>query len=884
MIIEETDYLTHIGTPRHSGRYPWGSGGDIENQRNPTLNDQVKDLKKQGLTESEIAQGFGMTINELRARKSIETNERRQANINMAQRLRDKGNSPTAIATRMEVPERTVRSWLVPGAADKADKLTATVNKLREEVATKPYLDVGRGTSNWIGVSDTRLSTALAVLKDEGYTVHNVPGPQVTTGHNTNRKVLSPPGTTRKDVFNNLDNIETVSAGSEDGGKTFGLLREPIKLNSKRIEVVYSEQGGDKADGMIYIRPKMDDISIGGAKYAQVRVAVGNDHYLKGMAMYKDDLPDGVDVQFHTSKSSTGNKLDAMKKNVDEKSYSPNGPHVLLKSVKRQILADAGTDKERVTSAMNIVDEEGAWDSWSKNMSSQMLSKQRPALAKAQTNMTFERRKNDLEEISRLTNATVKKKLLDDFADSADSAAVHLKAAALPRTANRVILPLANIKPTEIYAPQFNHGERVALIRHPHGGPFEIPELIVNNNNREGKRLLGQARDAVGIHHEVAKHLSGADFDGDTVLVIPNDRQRVKNQKPLDGLKDFDPRRAYPGFEGSKKMTNTQREMGEISNLIADMSLREAPHHELAQAIRHSMVVIDAEKHGLDYKASYNDNGIAALKKKYQTGGASTLISRAKSPLRIDEVKPRTRPKGGPINLETGELEFELTNRRLPSGALAKTKTRKLANTRDARTLMSTPIGTPMERIYADHSNKLKALANTARLTSEKTPAPKQSSSARKVYKTEVDSLKSKLDLAQRNAPLERRANSIASAMVKARKEDNPSMDEETIRKITNQSLIQARIRTGAQKLDIKFSPSEWDAIQAGAVSHAVLVQLLQHSDMDHVRTLATPKTPLKMTSTKTIRARQMIADGYPLEDIAKDLGVSVSTLERAVG
>ena len=347
-----------------------------------------------------------------------------------------------------------------------------------------------------------------------------------------------------------------------------------------------------------------------------------------------------------------------------------------------------------------------------------MLSKQQPSLIKSQLEMTQERRENELKSIKRLTNPTVRKKLLEDFADSTDSAAVHLKAAALPRQGPHVILPLSTLKSNEIYAPNFNNGEKVVLIRHPHGGTFEIPELIVNNNNREGKKLLGpQSVDAVGIHHETAKRLSGADFDGDTVLVIPNNAERVQHSKALEDLKDFDPLYSYPGYPGMKVMRNTQLEMGAISNLITDMTIQHAPHSEIARAVRHSMVVIDAEKKGLNWKESEQRNGIKQLKEKYQVGGSSTLISRARSPEWVSARKPRTAALGGPVDRVTGQLVFEPK----PNGR--KTKSSKLAETHDANTLLSNGgVGTPVERLYAKHSNSLKALANEARLTALNTP------------------------------------------------------------------------------------------------------------------------------------------------------------------
>jgi hypothetical protein len=95
--------------------------------------------------------------------------------------------------------------------------------------------------------------------------------------------------------------------------------------------------------------------------------------------------------------------------------------------------------------------------------------------------------------------------------------------------------------------------------------------------------------------------------------------------------------------------------MGKVTNLIADMTVRGANSDELARAVKHSMVVIDAEKHNLDYKASERQNGILALKKKYQgvnekgqLKGASTLITRATAREDVDRRKPRRAKEGGP--------------------------------------------------------------------------------------------------------------------------------------------------------------------------------------------------------------------------------------------
>jgi hypothetical protein len=881
MIIREEDLL-HYGTPRHSGRYPWGSGGDLVDNppRNKTFLQEVDELRAKGWKETDIAQSFGMSTTELRAEKSRAKNQQKQANIAMAQRLKDKGYGPSAISRRMGIPEPTVRALLAPGAKDKADVVTTTANMLKKQVAEKQFIDIGAGVEQHIGVSETMLDTAVAQLRSEGYEVHKVKMPQLGTGLDTTRKVLAPPGTTQKEVFLNRDKIQLINNFSDDGGRNFYGLHDPLKVDPKRIQIVYKEDGGAEADGMIYVRPGVKDIELGGKNYAQVRVAVGEGHYLKGMAMHKDDLPDGVDLQFHTSKSDTGNKLDVMKETTGD----PNNPFGAL--IDRQILANPGKPDEHVTSAMNIVYEEGKWETWSRKLSSQMLSKQSPALAKSQLDMTYENRLTKHEDIKALTNPTVRKKLLEEFAAGTDASSVHLKAAALPGQATHVILPLSTIRPTHVYAPNYHNGDRVVLIRHPHGGTFEIPELIVNNRNAEGRKLLGpNAKDAIGIHHSVARWLSGADFDGDTVLVIPNNQGKVSTSPALKDLKNFDPIASYPGYPGMKPMKNTQTEMGKISNLITDMTIHGASTSELARAIKHSMVVIDAEKHNLDHRLSRNDNNIRDLEEKYQRqpdgkGGAATLISRRKSEESVLARKPRTREKGGPVDPVTGELRYEPTGQiNYKTGKPREVRVLRLAETRDAHTLSS---GTPIERLYANHSNKLKALANQARLDALNTPPAKWSPSAKQTYSKEVASLNAKLATAKSNAPLERHAQTVAGTIIRAARNDNPNMDKKVETKIKYMALEEARRRTGAHKTKIKITTEEWDAIQAGAISDSKLQEILNNADMDIVRAHATPKTEILMSPAKTTRATAMLASGYDRLEVARALGVSLSTLDEA--
>jgi len=882
MIVEEDEYLEHYGILRKSGRYPWGSG-DTQAERSQTFLGMVKELRDEGLSDTEIARGFGMTTSQLRDTNTMARNAKKQADMAMAQRLKDKGYSNVAIGERMGLNESSVRALLAPGQKDKLDVLESTSNMLKDQVNKKGYIDVGSGVEHHLGISKEKLGTAVARLKEEGYTIHYVKVEQLGTGQQTTIKVLAAPDTTYSEVFRNRDKIQQIASFSDDGGRTYLGIQPPISVSSKRVGIRYADQGGTDADGVIYVRPGVKSVSLGGSRYAQVRVAVDGTHYLKGMAMYRDDLPAGVDLVFNTNKKNTGNKLDAMKP-LKEDPDNPFGANI-----SRQIYEIGPGGKKTLSSAMNIVNEEGRWSDWSKSLSSQMLSKQSPALAKKQLDATYDRKKEELDDIMALTNPAVKKRLLESYADDADSSAIHLKAAALPRQGSHVILPVNSIKETEVYAPNYRNGERVVLIRYPHGGIFEIPELTVNNRHPEARKLLGNAPDAIGIHSKVAERLSGADFDGDTVLVIPNNQGKIKTAPALEGLKGFDPQRAYPGYEGMTRMTPRTKafEMGDVSNLITDMTIRGASQSELARAVRHSMVVIDAEKHGLNYKQSAIDNGIPQLKVKYQGGknkGASTLISRATSRKDVPERKPRSAAAGGPIDRATGRKMFEETGSTwVDANGRTHVRTQqstKLAETDDAHTLSS---GTPVEKIYADHSNRLKSLANQARKEAFDTPPLTYSPTAKVVYSNEVDALNAKLNLALRNAPLERQAQVLANAVYRQKLQANPEMEPSEKKKLRAQALEAARVRTGAKKERIEISPQEWAAIQAGAISNNKLNQILSNADLDQVKKLATPKPDLLMSSAKRNRALTLLRAGYTQAEVADALGVSLSTLKDSL-
>lgn len=894
MIVDEQDYLMHYGILRRSGRYPWGSGGPRSNTGSSGFLGMINDLKKQGLSEVEIAKGMGVSTTALRAARSIAKNEVKQADIAQAQRLKDHGLSNVEIGKRMGKNESSIRALLSPGAKDKADVLTATSNMLRDQVNEKGLVDVGKGVHHQAGISANTLNNAVAVLREEGYEVHTVGVEQLGTGQKTNVKVLAPPGTTWGDVNRNQTDIKQIAATSKDSGRTFLGIHPPLSIDPKRVAVRYKEDGGAEADGVLYVRPGVKDVSIGASSYAQVRVTVGKTHFLKGMAVYKDDLPAGVDIQFNTNKSSTGNKLDAMKPLKTKYEGGPidhDNPYgANIKPGGQQVEKNLKTGKEKVTSVMNIVNEREDWSKWSRTLSSQMLSKQSPTLAKTQLDLTYKQRQDEYERLTALTNPSVRRKLLTEFGDGTSSASVHLKAAAIPRTfGHHVILPIKSMKPNEVFAPNYRDGETVVLIRHPHGGTFEIPELKVNNKQREALKLIGKdAPDAIGIHHSVADRLSGADFDGDTVLVIPNNGGRVKTTAALEKLKNFDPQREYPRYPGMKVMSASekQNQMGKISNLITDMTIKGANTDELARAVRHSMVVIDAEKHKLNYKLSAEHNGIAALKEKYQGGakkGASTLISRASSEERVPERKPRRASQGGPIDKATGKRVFEETGAgyTLPNGTFKgrTSKVEKLANRDNAHELSS---GTRIESIYADHSNKLKKLGDEARRVAINTPALKKDPSAVKVYASEISLLAAKLRNAERNAPLERQAQIMATKIYEKKLSENPNMEDDSKKKIKFQALAEARARMGAGKEKIFITPKEWEAIQAGALSPSRLDNILEHADMEQVRKLATPKPKRLMSSAKRSLAQQLLNNGYTRSQVADRLGVSLSTLDEA--
>lgn len=888
------DILMHYGVKRRSGRYPWGSG-DNPYQHSGDFLSRVNELKGQGLTEKQICEALHMTTTDYRMQVRVANHERRALEADRARSLREDGLSLNQIAEKMGYAnDSSIRSLLNENTAASKNAARATAEKLKQELEEKGVLDVGAGVERELGVSQNTLKEALFILETEGYKHFGVGMPQVTNrGKQTNMELIAKSdkeiNELQRDIYNKPDLIKSVGDYySTDGGKTFNKVEYPASIDSNRVHVRYGDEGGSAKDGVIEIRRGVEDLDLGNSHYAQVRILVDGIHYLKGMAVYSDDMPDGADIVFNTNKKS-GTPKDSVMKSIKEDPDNPFGATIKANGQSKYI----GKDGKEHLSAINKIKEEGDWDKMSKNLSSQFLSKQPVSLIKKQLDLTYKDYAAELDEILSYTNPTVKKKLLQDFADTCDGAVVHLKAAALPRQSTQVILPVTALKDNEVYAPSYRNGETVALVRYPHGGTFEIPVLKVNNRNQSAINILGKdIQDAIGINPKVAERLSGADFDGDQVVVIPTgSRVKIKSTPPLKDLEGFDPKIQYSteGKTGVKLMTKseTQKQMGVVSNLITDMTLQGAPDSEIARAVKHSMVVIDAEKHKLDYKQSEKDNGIAELKKKYQgytlsdgteKGGASTLLSRRKQDIRVDE-----RQGSGRIDPDTGKVTYKESGRTYvdkKTGKVTKatTKVKLLSEVDDLRTLST---GTQAENAYADYGNRMKALANRARKEYLATGRLQYDSNAAQTYNNEVASLNHKLNTAAKNAPRERLAQTIANSQVRAKQQDNPDMDKKELKKASQIAITNARASVGAsgKETRISITDREWEAIQAGAISDSKLTQILRYADMDAVRERAMPKSTGQLSQAKVNRMQAMVASGFTVSEIADALGVSRSTV-----
>ena len=913
--LYDRETLIHEGVLERSGRYPWGSG-EHPFQRLGGLYAEYKKGKDKGLKDGEIAEAMGMTVGELRARNEYFTALRFNKNVAECAQLADKGLSKLEIAKKLDLSPSTVNNYLKASEQPRKQKILATRDALKEALLETGMVDVGKGTEARMNIKRTALDAAVQTLKDEGYEVYSdIHIRQGGTGNFTTAKVLCKPGMTKGEVLKNKNNIAVVNARYDRDEKKAEKRQPPINIPLKRVEIRYGDDpiSGKDYDGIIELRRGVPDLDLGQAHYAQVRIAVdcGEDgkRYAKGVAVYADDLPDGVDIRVNSNKTRAQGVAKALKEQKDDP-LDPFGSSFHSDDNGLYTASTHYTDPktgERKQSAINFVNDEGTWEHWDKNLPSQFLGKQTPALAKQQLNIDATVREREFDEINSLTNPVLKTKLLMDFADTCDSAAVHLKAASLPRQQTHVILPSRTIKSNEIYAPKYQDGEEVVLVRFPHGGIFEIPRLTVNNRNREAKKMISnQARDAVCINPKTAAQLSGADFDGDTVLVLPVKNHDIRTMAPIKELIDFETTTAYATTPEERKKLKIwdkgtpreQTEMGMISNLITDMTIQGAPIDELVRATKHSMVIIDTGKHKLNYKQSYIDNRIAELKKKYQSGGASTLLSRSTS----DENVP-ARKSYYNINPETGEKEFIPDTKNYPKRKKIKnpetgveewttvyeprTKTStKGYEAKDAYTLTTGGSkkypGTQIEGVYAEYANRMKALANKARKAAISQKSVTVSKDAKETYAKEIAHLNWQLNEAKKNAPLERKALALADINVQLAKkakaaEGGMSKGEES--KLLDKEVKKARQIVGADRHRVTLSQREWEAIQAGAIPASKQQEIFRFADADQLKQLAMPKTPKKLSKAMLSTAQSMLDRGYTWQEVADRFDVSVSTL-----
>ena len=955
--------LFHVGVGhednppgRGSGRYGWGSG-DNPYQHQFTFLSEVKKLRTRGLKDAEIAKmllGEKATTTNLRAEIAIQTKAQRQANRARALELYDECHGNVSeVARRMSNSEKTwnessIRSLLDPVLADRTNKYENTAKFLKDKIDKGEWpLDVSSKTELYMGVTDSTKKVAISMLEKEGYVKTWVQVPQLGTDHKTTIMVMAPPDTTYSEIYKKRFEISSIQEFTSDGGVSWFVPEYPKSLSSKRVMVRYAEEGGKDKDGVIEIRRGVEDVSLGNTQYAQVRIMVDDTNYMKGMAMYApdSDFPKGIDVIYNTNKK-VGTPLIDKSAVYDPVTDTWSGKEVSKRCKVSQATGEIDKDNpfgalikaggqrtyidskgEEQLSPINKLREEGDWDSWSRNLASQFLSKQPLKLINQQLNLSVDAKKSELDEILNLTNPVIKKKLLEDFADQTEANAADLSAKGFKKQAFQVLLPIPSLSDTEIYAPNYDDGDTVALIRYPHGGTFEIPILKVNNKgNKAAESVMKNASDAVGINPTVAERLSGADFDGDTALVIPlsSNNLKVSTTKPLPGLVGFDTK-SYKLPDDAPKMTNStkQKLMGQVTNLITDMTVGGASLPEIERAVKHSMVVIDAEKHHLDYKQSARDNDIQTLKKKYQgrineeTGrmntGASTILSRAKAEAYVDKRKEITDTSkmtpeqlkdwnaGKKVYVPTGETKKVLitdTSKMTPSELetyKAGKKVYRQTNTPiqqkvhqmdlvdDAMQLVHDP-NNQKEVAYAKYANSLKSIANEARKEARSIKRVPVSQEAKKTYAKEVASLDAKLVEAQKNSPKERLAQTIANSIVEEKFASNPDMDFEHRKREKARALTAARAQVGAKKQPVDITDAEWEAIQANAISTSKLTQILNNTDQELFKKRATPRTSSSdgLSAAQLSRLQAMINSGlYTNAEIAKVFGISASYVSQ---
>ena len=972
MYDDGLDWFAHYGVGHlhggHSGRYPWGSGKDPF-QRVVNFQKHVYGLRKKGMTDEQIRKSMNnMSDDEFRAKITASKDMTWKQNAKIAREMLDKGYSKRAIARKLEVSEGTVRNYLSNDEARaNRDKSQIVINILKDNVEKYGYVDVGRGVELWLGkdISENRMKTVLKTLEQEGYTVHNdLTVKQATTQNYTELKVLTKAGVSKGDVLKNTDKIRIPNFGIDEDGKiTDRKIEEPVPIDSSRILIRYAhdpgikragikdsdEDGGLGRDGSIGIRPGVEDISIGGQPVAQIRAVVATkgkvDGYMKGVAYYDPDIPEGYDMVIWTNKKKYEDVFKPLKDDPDNRFGATIKPEEKLIYASK-FYTDSKTGESKL-SPINIVNEADTWSKWSKTVSSQFLSKQSPVLARRQLELAYAWKKAEFDEIMAIPNPTIRRELLLEFAGSCDTASWKLQGAKMPGQSTQLLMPCLSLKDGECYCPNYPNGTELVLIRYPHAGRFEAARVTVNNNNVEGRRLYGMTtREVIGVKPKTRQQLSGADCDGDTVTAIPDPNHEIKTEKYPKELAEFDYDLLYPFPKGAKEVGKgdgfrKQMQMGTVSNLITDMTQQKASLDKIIRATKYSMVVIDAEKHKLDWKKAYKELGIEELKKEFQTGGASTIISRRKQEMEVPERKfgkyiiDETTGKidhteyydpvtGKPQYRETGRTyqkrvpvidpatyqydkygQIKKKNG-VPLGdqvigedgkpvwknvgpvRAATTSVKKMLEYDDAFKLTSggsreNP-GTSIEYEYASVANKYKALANNARkmyMATADDPIIDKKMQAE--YRDALESINAKIKDAAYHAPLERQAQLYASRVVSAARK-NKNIDQDEFDKIQGKALSTGRQKYGAGKEKLTLSEREVEAIEKHAVPKTTLQLLMKEIDKKFLKQMALPREFNGIAPAKLAQVKRMLATGsYTIADVADFAGVSTSTIERAL-
>ena len=273
------DILMHYGMPRRSGRYPYGSGENPYQHSGDFLS-RVQELKKSGMSETDIAKNMGLTTTQLRTQMSLAKDERRALQVATAKGLREKGYSLNEIADKMGFAnDSSVRSLLNETSENRMNQAKATADVLRKLIEEKGMIDVGTGVERELGVSKEKLNQALYMLELEGYPIYGGGVPQVTNpGKQTNIKVICPPGTEHKDIYD-FENVHSVRDYiSYDNGESFRKSFEyPASMDSKRLQIRYADQGGVDKDGVIELRRGVKDLSLGDSHYRSEERRVGKE-------------------------------------------------------------------------------------------------------------------------------------------------------------------------------------------------------------------------------------------------------------------------------------------------------------------------------------------------------------------------------------------------------------------------------------------------------------------------------------------------------------------------------------------------------------------------------------------------------------------------------